>query len=169
MSLANTSLANTRMLPWLYVFIHRDLLYGSESTQCLHSRCCLSIYMKYTPYLSFTWRHMQMETYLQMMLGPEQARQVVINSGSGGLYAHQGWDVPFLRAHICEADIPRLRHCQQPRATAAAAQCCSWPSQVAEIPQPHSPCALCASGLIVPLHRAEQNSWRGLYFLDWPQ
>lgn len=26
---------------------------------------------------------------------------VVINFGSGGLYAHQGWDVPSLRAHMC--------------------------------------------------------------------
>lgn len=33
---------------------------------------------------------------------------VVINSGSGGLCAHQGWDVPSLRAHMCGQSVSLL-------------------------------------------------------------
>lgn len=147
----------------------KDMIHGSESTQWADNRHYLSIYMKYTPYLWFTWRHMQMVTYLQMMLGQGKVIACCGNySGRGRLYAQQGWDVPSLRTHTCEPDTPRLRHCHQPKATAAT-QCCSWPSQVAEIPPTGSLCTLSISGLVEPLHTAEQNSWRGLYFLDWPQ
>lgn len=90
-------------------------------SRCLHAMgCCQSIYTKQTQYLGFTWCHMQMATYLQMVHSAraDKARSqptVVINSGSVVLYASQGLDMPSVRVHVW-SDTPRQLHSLQPTA-----------------------------------------------------
>lgn len=152
------------MLPWL---IYRDLLHGSDSTQ-------------QASHVRSTGHSHEADSISEVHLAPHangagarvgEARSkpaVVINFGSVGLYAQQGWEVPSLRAHMCGQILQDSCHSVQPRATGAT-WCCSWSSEEAERPQTGSFCSFSVSGLVVPLHRAQKRSRRGMHFLGWPQ
>lgn len=93
------------MLPWL---IYKDLLHGRVSTQQASQQVSLPVH---STGQADSIYEVHLVPHANGDLSPNgagarsgEARSqpaVLINFGSGGLYAHQGWDVPSLRAHMC--------------------------------------------------------------------
>ncbi len=92
------------MLPLL---IYRALLHGSESAQ----QASLPLHSTGHLHEADSISEVHLAPHANGDLSPNDAGArsgearsqpaVVINFGSGGLYAHQGWDVPSLRDHTC--------------------------------------------------------------------